>query len=120
MTAAFDHSAMVDVFERLDEYVSSEPSLHGLMSISRALLAQARRIADGDFDIEVLDDAKGPSQLPSREVAQRLISIMASLPPLEATETRSLIAAYAALLGGLAGNITHLIYRDFPDLVPRR
>lgn len=120
MIARFDLSAMVEAFERLDEYISSEPSLHELTGISRALLAQAQRIANGDLDIEVLDDEKGPSQLPSREVAQRLVSIMASLPPLEATESPSLIAAYAALLGGLAGNITHLIYRDFPDLVPRR
>jgi len=111
---------MVDVFERLDGYVSSEPSLHELMSTTRALLGQARRIAGGDLDIEVLDEGKGPSRLPSREVAQRLVSIMAPLPPLEATEDPSLIAGYAALLGGLAGNITHLIYRDFPDLVPRR
>lgn len=120
MIAHFDHTTMVRVFERLDEYISGEPSLHELTSISRALLAQARRIANGDLDIEVLEDEKKLSQLPNRDVAQQLVAIMASLPPLEATESPSLIAAYAALLGGLAGNVTYLIYRDFPDVVPRR
>lgn len=82
---------------------------------------QARQIAGGDLDVEVIEEESGLAQLPSRGSAERLIAIMGALPSLEpATEPPSLVAAYASLLGGLAGNITHLIYRDYPDVVPRR
>lgn len=57
--------------------------------------------ADGTFDAYAYD------------FSGRLLSETDPMSP-------SLIAAYAALLGGLAGNVTHLIYRDFPDLAPRR
>lgn len=120
MTKRFDPNAVLGVFERLAEYVSSDPTLSGLSPPSQVLLRQARQISEGQFDIEVLADQSTLSRLPSRESVQRIISIMAPLPSLEPTAGPSLTAAYAALLAGLAANITHLIYRDFPDLVPRR
>lgn len=111
---------MLSVFERLHEYVSGDLALFELRESTAALLAQARELAQGNFDIETLANLHSMRELPTRESARHILSIMASLPALDAAEPRSLAGAYAALLAGLAGNVTFLIYRGFPDLVPRR
>lgn len=120
MTAGFDVASVVAVFENLHAYVLGEPSLAAFSAVSAELLTQARRIAAGDFDVQVVERCGAPDHLPSDDAARRFIEIMAPLPPLEPAEAPDLAAAYAKLLGGLAGNITYLIYRDFPDLAPRR
>lgn len=120
MKSQFDSSAVLSVFERLHEYVSADPALIELRGSTAALLTQARQLALGNFDIETLGNLHSMQQLPTRESARNILSIMASLPALNDTAPRSLVAAYAALLAGLSENITSLVYRGFPDLVPRR
>ncbi|HVT10356.1 MAG TPA: hypothetical protein VHO67_23005 [Polyangia bacterium] len=107
---------MADVFRRLDEFVASEPALQEFREDVARLARAADAVARGGA-VKVMP-AKRLTAFPSRELAERVLSIIGGLPPINPDIDDPLVVRQAAqLLGGMVDSITHAIMNTFPDLI---
>jgi hypothetical protein len=106
-----------DVVDELHRYVASEPRLAEFLPELREVREQAWRLAQGGKTIRALPRTLTRS-MPDRSVAQRIVEIMAKLPPLSPQEMdHESVGLFAQLVGNLVVAITHAIFVRYPELM---
>lgn len=116
-TPTVDFEGFHAVFVELDEFVTSDPALGAFGEAVTTLREQARQLTLGVRDLPII--ARSSAVIPDRVRAGRLVEIISHLPPMEGGELLADRLALARLLGNLVNGITHAIFSQFPELVPR-
>lgn len=115
---AIDLKVLAQTFERLHDFVATEPQLAAFVAAAEELRQQAADLERGTREIPAITDASN-KKIPSRQLAAALVDILSEIPPLSATEDEELVLALARLLGNLVDGVTHAVLVDYPDLIPR-
>jgi antitoxin (DNA-binding transcriptional repressor) of toxin-antitoxin stability system len=108
--------AIADAFDELHALVASEPSLSGFTAAMNELRAVAQRVRAG-VRIEVTVPNERTARIPSRELARRILAIVAKAPGPLGHEDRETVLMYARLHGNLQSAVGNALFVDYPDLM---
>jgi hypothetical protein len=108
---------MFEVVDELYRYVAGEPRLREFLPELGQVRQQARTLARGRRTIRALPRTVTRT-LPDRELARRIVEIVAKWPPIEPDEMDAeSLQLCSQLLGNLVVAITHAVLISFPDLM---
>ncbi len=114
-----DLQAAVNAYANLHAYVANEEALGHLRPAAEQLENVARRLAAGHLELFIPDPSLRASSIPTRELAAGIMARISEIPGVDGTESAELRKAYAHLSAAVVYTIMHVIFRDYPDLVPR-
>jgi len=113
-----DLAESVRAFGALRAFVEGEARLKHLIPAAVALERVAKNIQSGSLERYVPPSALRITSIPSRELAAQVMEHIDRIPGLHGEESEQLSLAYSNLSAALVFTIMHVIFRDYPDLVP--
>jgi hypothetical protein len=108
--------AVADAFDELHAFVATEPELTPFVRATSVLASLARDVRSG-LPVAVVVPNDRTLKIPTRELAERVLSIVNRAPGPLGHEGPETLRTMAILHNNLARAVVYAIITDYPDLM---